>query len=205
MFPGINTIGLVVVRTEDGVDDVAEAAQKVLEFPAELCVPESLPGVCSWHGAPCTRRIDFALQSRVEVSGNRVLGGGNVLGLFGRLGERAGKVVVTRVRGWPLCPKCLVRRLVWFGAAQVLFWGGLLAVLAAVAARVVTGETAAVFGAALLGGFAAMLLAAVPFSMGGVPRVVRARTSEGGESVLVDRPHPAFAAEVSRGGGAGAP
>ncbi|PRW62495.1 hypothetical protein [Actinopolyspora mortivallis] len=183
------------------MDEASGTPEATVEFPAEACTPERLPGVCSRHGAPCTRRIDFALQSRVEVSGSRVLGGGNVLGLFGRFGERARRVAVVGVRGWPLCRRCRAMRLRWFGTAQVLFWGGLLAVLGGVLGRVVTGQTAAAFGVSLLGGFAAMLLAAVPFSLGGVPRVVRARAAGDGTRVLVDRPHPEFAARLSRWGG----
>lgn len=144
------------------------------------------------------RRVDFAVQSRVRVDGDRLLSS-SPLGVADRIGERARRVEVARARSWPLCRSCARRRSVLFGLAQVLFWGGLASTAAALLIRLIGGEQAAFLGVLLLGGFFAVLASVAPFVAGSLPRITRARTSDDGGCVIVENPHPTFAEQV-RGG-----
>ncbi|MBE9374501.1 hypothetical protein IQ251_08575 [Saccharopolyspora sp. HNM0983] len=167
-----------------------------VRIPAEsAAVAGNLPAACAAHGRPAVRSADFAVQSRAQVQGSRVLNA-NVLGMAARAGERARQVQVTRVRGWPLCRSCARRRSALLGLALLLLGGGLVSIAVALLIRVSTGEQSAVLGVPLLGGFAAVLAAVLPFSWGSLPRISRARTSADGRFVLVADPHPAFAAQV---------
>jgi hypothetical protein len=47
-----------------------------------------------------------------------------------------------------------------------------------------------------IGGIAMMLVSPVPFVLGSVARVIQARTSDDGASVVFDGPHPNFVAGV---------
>ncbi|GAA4889952.1 hypothetical protein [Saccharopolyspora cebuensis] len=174
-----------------------EPGRPEVRIPAALAgSPGGLPARCVRHGAQRARSVDFALQSKVEVQGSRLLSG-NLLGAAGRIGERARAVRVTQVRGWPLCRACARRRALLFGASLVAFWGGAVLLVGALVGRWVTGQPSGVLGAALVLGFFAMLAAAVPFALGSLPRVTRARTSADGSEVVISDPHPAFVAALA--------
>lgn len=128
-----------------------------------------LPTHCSRHGLPAVRQQDFVLQSKPRLGG-------------------------TDVRGWPLCGRCVRARVCWLAVASVLFFGG-LAVFAGslIAAAASDGPWLAGLAAA---GFVLMPLAAVPFALGSLPRLIRARTSSDGESVVISRPSRAFTAQL---------
>ncbi|GAA4613593.1 hypothetical protein GCM10023108_14780 [Saccharopolyspora hordei] len=157
--------------------------------------PGGLPQCCAAHGRVAVRQVDFALQSRVQVDGNRVLSS-SLLGVADRIGERARRVKVARVRGWPLCRGCARRRSVLFGLSQLLFWGGLASIAAALLVRLIGGVQATFLGVLAFGGFIVALASVVPFVAGSLPRITRARTSDDGGSVIVEDPHPAFVAQT---------
>lgn len=164
-----------------------------------VTTPGSLPDVCARHGRSTARRVDFALQSRTQISGSRALSG-NVLSMGNRLGQWAQQVRVTHVRGWPLCPTCTARRRVFFWCSFVMFWGGLTALAVSLVIRLVAGEpTSALLVPALLG-FGLPVLAVIPFVQGSLPRITLARTSSDGTAVVIDKPHPTFAAQLNTGG-----
>ncbi|GAA3365687.1 hypothetical protein GCM10020366_66580 [Saccharopolyspora gregorii] len=141
------------------------------------------------------RAVDFALQSRAEPGSGRLMSA-NPLGMAGRLGERAQRVRITRVRGWPLCRACAWRRTTGLVLANAMFWGGLAAIAGALVVRVSAGAQSSALGALLLVGFFAALASVLPFAFGSLARVSGARTSEDGAEVVVDDPHPEFAAAL---------
>ena len=158
----------------------------------------ALPSCCARHGRDAVRRKNFVLQSRAKPEGSRFMSA-NPLGMAGRLGEKARATRFVRVRGWPLCSVCVRKRLSLFSLTQVMFWSGLILVLAAVAGRIASGQPSALLGGLAGLGFVLLLGSAFFFYIGSVPRLVQARASEDGESVTIRRPHPNFAGEVAAG------
>ncbi|MGH3687025.1 MAG: hypothetical protein ACRDRU_22480 [Pseudonocardiaceae bacterium] len=166
-----------------------------LGVPANwMCVTTRLPAHCVRHGLPAARRVDLALQSRPQLA-NNLPTRGNVLGLGSRLGEWGQRVKVTRVRGWPLCSRCVTQRRTWIWPTWVLFWGGLALVVGAVTARIVAGP-APLLGIPLLGGCAMMLASVVPFTRASYLRITQAQTSVDGSQVIIANPHPRFVSEM---------
>lgn len=170
---------------------------QTLVLPVDVVrTPGALPPYCSRHGAPAARRVDFVLQSRVKVDGNRALSG-NVLSTTDRLAQRGAKVRVSDVRGWPLCGACVRVRTVGLALAVVLFWGGLLAFAGALIAGLVGDVPSALAVVAVLG-FVAMVVSPFALHLGALGRIVRARVSDDGQSVVVESPSAAFAAGSGR-------
>ncbi|SFB00959.1 hypothetical protein SAMN05216266_103252 [Amycolatopsis marina] len=171
----------------------------VYTLPAELVQqPGNLPAHCSRHGNEAVKRVDFALQSKVEIEGNRALSG-NVLSTTDRLGQRAKKVRVTNVKGWPLCRECVRFRAFWLTIALVMFAGGLLAFAGSLLVGIVADtSTVQAFAGVAIVGFVVMIASAFPFHRAGMARLVGAATSADGQSIVIVRPSPAFAAELPR-------
>ena len=175
-----------------------ERRQQVV-LSAELAgTAGALPSCCVRHGRHVVRRKDFVLQSRAKPAGSRFMSA-NALGMAGRLGEKARRTRFVRVRGWPLCAVCVRKRLSLFSLTQVMFWPALLLVLAAVVGRIVSGHPSALLGGFLGLSFVLLLGSAFVFYVGSVPRLVQARASDDGKSVIVSRPHPEFSDEVAAG------
>lgn len=177
---------------------------RVVTLTAELVgQPGSLPGHCTRHGRPAVRRANFALQSKVDIEGSRFrqvafLG---VIGMAARLGEYGTKVRITDVREWPLCQTCVRTRIFWLIVAGVMFYGGLLAFVGSIIVGIIAekGTVAPLAGVAMLG-FMLLPLAAFPFYVGSIPRLIGARTAPEGGSVLVVDPSDEFVAELPRAG-----
>lgn len=150
---------------------------------------------CARHGRTPAKRIGFALQSRPQLAGNRALTG-NAAATAGRLADHAGKVRVTRITDWPLCPRCLATRRLWMAVAVLCFWGGLALLIGAIIARVTADGPSAALGVPMFAGIALAIAAPAPFVLGSIPRIVNARTSDDGSAVVVRDPHPRFAAAV---------
>ncbi|MGH3905881.1 MAG: hypothetical protein ACRDTE_17130 [Pseudonocardiaceae bacterium] len=100
----------------------------------------------------------------------------------------------TRVRGWPLCGKCVSQRRTWIWPTWV-FWGGLALAIGTVVVSILTGP-AATLGIPMLGGFAMMLAAVVPFTRASYLRIIQAQTSVDGTQVIITNPHPHFVSEM---------
>lgn len=150
---------------------------------------------CARHGESPAKRIGFALQSRPKLAGNRALTG-NAAATAGRLADHASKVRVTRITGWPLCPRCVATRRRWLAVAAGCLWGGLALLAGAIVARVAAGGPSAALGIPMFAGIALVIGSPAPFVLGSVPRVINARTSDDGSAVVVRDPHPRFAAAV---------
>lgn len=148
---------------------------------------------CARHGRSPAKRLGFALQSRPRLDGNRALTG-NVAATAGRLGDHAGKVRVTRITDWPLCPSCLATRGIWLTVAAICFWGGLALLAGAIVARVAADGPSAALGVPMFTGIALAIVSPAPFVLGSIPRIINARTSDDGSAVVVRDPHPRFAA-----------
>ncbi|GAB1691690.1 hypothetical protein [Krasilnikovia sp. M28-CT-15] len=172
------------------------AAREDLVIPApRLAAVTGGLNHCVRHGEPAVKRVRFALQSRPQVTGNRA-NLGNVLATAGRVAEHAGAARVTRLTDWPLCRRCARTRGWGLGVASVMFFGGVLAVLAAFGIRATMDGPSLALAPLLLGGFVAVVAAPWPFVLGSIPRIIQARTSTDGGSVLITAAHPAFAAEI---------
>ncbi len=91
------------------------------------------------------------------------------------------------------------KRLSLFSLTQVLFWSALLLALATVVGRIASGQPSAWLGGLLGLGFVLLLGSAFVFYIGSVPRLVQARASDDGQSVIVSHPHPNFSDEVAAG------
>lgn len=168
-----------------------------LALSAEMVgTPASLPPYCVRHGRLAFRRRDFALQSRAQPQGSRFMSA-NALGIAGRLGEKARKMQVVDVRDWPLCDRCVWKRRILFTLTQIVFWLALVLILGAFMAAAIMNRQSAVLGGFAVLGFALLLSSAFVFSAASVPRLVQARASEDGTSVIIKRPHQEFVDAVS--------
>lgn len=158
----------------------------------------ALPSYCVRHGREAVRRKDFVLQSRAKPEGGRFMSV-NPLGMAGRLGEKTRKTRFVRVRRWPLCEGCARTRLTLFSLTQAMFWSALVLVIASLVGRVISGHPSTSLGA--LGGSGLVLLhgSVFVFYIGSLPRLVQARASDDGQSVIVSRPHPNFSDDVAAG------
>lgn len=171
------------------------ARRRVLLPVGQLAATPTRPDVCSRHGLPAVRHVDFLLQSRPQLSGNRFLSG-NVLGVAARLAEHGAKVQVATVTQWPLCRRCARTRRTWLSLAAILSASGCAALAAAVVARLVIGEPTAALALPFIGGLVMLLSTPAPFVLASLPRIVRARTSRDGASVELTDPHPEFVRQV---------
>lgn len=154
----------------------------------------TMPARCVRHGLPAVQTVDLALQSRPPLPDDLPTRG-NILGLGGRLGEWGQRVKVIRVRGWPLCSKCVTQRRAWIWPTRVMFWGGLALLIGAVVARILAGP-APLLGIPMLGGCALMLASVIPFTRASYLRITQAQTSADGSQVIITNPHPRFASEL---------
>lgn len=172
-----------------------EQRQEIVLSAETVGKPDGLPPYCVRHGRPVARRQEFALQSRAQPQGSRFMSA-NPLGMSGRLGEKARKVQIVGVRGWPLCDRCVRTRTALFMLTQTMFWFALVLVPGALIARLVTGHPSGVIGGVL--GLGCVLLFSSPFVFyaASLTRLVQARASEDGASVIVNRPHRNFSDAV---------
>ncbi|GAB3543779.1 hypothetical protein GCM10027444_02830 [Actinopolyspora lacussalsi] len=123
----------------------------------------------------------------------------NPLGVAGRLGEKTRKVQIVSVRDWPLCDRCARTRTALFVLTQLMFWSALLLVSGALVARLIIGHPSSVLGGALGLGFLLLFGSPFVFYAASLTRLVQARASEDGESVIVNQPHSNFSDAVVRG------
>lgn len=172
-----------------------EGEARDITLPVQIVgVPGNLPRYCTRHGRAASHRKDFALQSRVALRGNRLLSG-NVLSQAERLAQHGNKVKVADVKGWPLCARCVRTRAIWMTLASVLLFGGLLAFLGALVVGVFT-EGAPWLAAVAAMGFVVLPMSALPLSRGAMSRIIGARTSSDGTSVIVACPSAEFVADL---------
>ncbi len=158
--------------------------------------PANLPPYCVRHGRAVAQRRDFALQSRAQPQGSRFMSA-NALGVAGRLGEKARKVQTVGVRDWPLCGRCARTRKILFGLTQIMFWSALVLIPGMLIARFVIGHPNGVLGAFLGIGFLLLFSSPFVFYSASLTRLVQARASDDGTSVIINHPHQNFVDAVS--------
>ncbi len=124
----------------------------------------------------------------------------NLLGLAGRLGEKARKVQIVGVRDWPLCDRCVRTRAVLFVLTQIMFWSALVLIPGAFIAASTIGRQSAVLGGFAVLGFALLLSSAFVCYAASLPRLVQARASEDGASVIVNSARRNVSDAVAAGG-----
>ncbi|MHA6799343.1 hypothetical protein [Bounagaea algeriensis] len=124
----------------------------------------------------------------------------NPLGMAGRLGEKARKVQIVGVRDWPLCERCARTRTILFTLTQVMFWSALVLILGAFMAAAIINRQSAVLGGFAVLGFVLLFSSPFVFYSASLTRLVQARASEDGASVIVNRPHRNFSDAVAAGG-----
>jgi hypothetical protein len=162
----------------------------------ELVAVHACLSVCAKHGRTAVRRSRFVLQSRPALSRNAGFLRSNILSIVARLAEHAEKVRLTHFTAWPLCDVCVRHRRVWVTVAAVMFWGGLLAFVAAGVARLVIGHPSMALAPPTMGGLVSVFASVLPFVHGSMPRILGARTSVDGEAVEFSAPHPRFLEEL---------
>lgn len=87
----------------------------------------------------------------------------------------------------------------WLVVAGIMFYGGLLAFVGSIVVGLIAekGTVEPLAGVAIVG-FMFLPLAAFPFYVGSIPRIIGARTAPEGGSVLVENPSEEFVAELPR-------
>jgi len=173
-------------------------SQDAVDIPVDwLATRPHLPDRCVRHGLPAVQRVDFAVRSRPMISPRRkVLLPGYTS--VNRADEYLKKLTVTKVEGWPLCARCVRDRATGVAIAGVLFFGGLVAVVAAFIAGGVMAGTHLLLAIPILAGLAAILVSPLPLRHGSLARLTRAQTTDDGTAVRVSDPHPDFADRLPR-------
>ncbi|RZU52224.1 hypothetical protein EV385_4071 [Krasilnikovia cinnamomea] len=164
-----------------------------LDLPADwLATHPRLPEVCVQHGLAQAQRVDFVVKSRPKVSrARRLLVPGYTA--LDRAGEYLGHVKFVKVQDWPLCARCLRRRHIGLAVAAFLFFGGLVAMIAAGAAQASVEGGSKVLAIPFFLGFVAIVASPWPFSYAGLPKLTHTQAAPDGTAVRVTHPHPEFA------------
>lgn len=111
--------------------------------------------------------------------------------------ERAHKVRVTEVRGWPLCDVCARTRTLWLTVSSVMFFGGVLTFLGSLVIGMLAEKgTVQALAVVAMAGFMLIVLSAFPFARGGMARIIGASIAPEGDKVLVENPSRPFLAEL---------
>jgi hypothetical protein len=175
------------------------SAPTAVDIPSDWLSHEpELPVHCVQHGLPAVRRVTFAVRSNPEIGSRKKVFQPGYTSL-NRAEEYARQVKIVKVSGWPLCPQCVRRRIVGLSFAGVLFFGGLLAMIAGfVVGAVDDGSNPALLIPILLG-FAAVLVSPLPFRSASLPRIARAQVTADGSAVHVADPSPQFMEQLPRG------
>lgn len=166
-----------------------------IRLSAEALSAGRVPDHCSQHGLPAVRRKDFAIPSRPAITTSHW--SNLTKGMNARLWEWMQKVKHVRVRGWPLCQRCLNARMPWMPLAMLMFWGGAAWIVGLVVAGLATAVSEAFFSYTFFAAFGVMIGAVLPGVRGGYQRIIRAHASDDGTAVVVESPHPVFVAEAA--------
>jgi hypothetical protein len=160
-------------------------AQTTVDIPTEwLATEPTLPDRCVRHGLPAARRVTFAVRSNPTIGSRKKVFQPGYTSL-NRAEEYARQVKIAKVSGWPLCARCVRRRVLGLTAAAVLVFGGLGAMVAGfIIAAADDGPNAGML-APILGGFAAILLSPLPLRWGSIPRLTGTQLTSDGATVKV--------------------
>jgi hypothetical protein len=167
-----------------------------VDIPVDWLAQEPrLPGQCVLHGLPAARTVTFAVRSKPKIgSRKKVLLPGYTS--LNRADEYVRQVQVATVSGWPLCARCVRRRRLGLTHAEVLFFGGVLAmVIGFVVAAATAGPNTAMV-APILAGFAAILASPLPLRWASLPQLTRAELTPDGSAVHVTAPSAEFASNL---------
>jgi hypothetical protein len=160
-----------------------------------LTTEPALPDRCVRHGLPAVRRVTFAVKSNPNIgSRKKVLVPGYTS--VDRAAEYLRQVKIVKAAGWPLCARCVRRRVIGLTAAGVLLVGGLAALVGAFVVGAVGDPPVPVLMLLFFGGFAAILLSVLPFQRVSLGRLSQAHVTTDGAAVHVSNPSLEFAAEL---------
>jgi hypothetical protein len=171
-------------------------SQTAVDIPVDwLATQPQLPDRCARHGLPAVKRVDFAVKSRPKVSPkSKVLLPGYTS--LNRADEYLKQLTITKVEGWPMCARCVRERTVGLVLAGVLFFGGLVAMVAAFVAGAVMTGTRPLLAVPILAGLALVLVSPLALRHGSLPWLTQTQTTDDGTAVRVIDPHPQFTAEL---------
>jgi hypothetical protein len=174
------------------------SAPTTVDIPVEWLAQEPpLPDRCAAHGLPAVRRVTFAVRSNPKIGSRAKVFQPGYTSL-NRAEEYAKQVKIVKVSGWPLCAKCARRRTLGLTLAGLLFFGGLVAMIAGfVVAAVDDGPNKAPM-IPILVGFAAILLSPLPFRSASLPKIAQAEVTADGTSIHVAGPSAAFIDQLPR-------
>jgi hypothetical protein len=170
-----------------------------VQIPADqLAAGWPLPDCCARHGLPAIRRVDFVVKSRPKVRsvGRLALPGYTTVD---RAEEYLTKVRFISVKGWPLCKRCLRRRTAGLSLATLLFFGGIVTMIASVALTLSHSPANRALAIPFMLGFAAIVAAPWPFSWGGLPKITQTQATPDGSAVVVENPDGMFREQISHG------
>jgi hypothetical protein len=178
--------------------EVRVSAPTTVDIPAEWLAQEpQLPDRCAAHGLPAVRRVTFAVRSNPKIGSRAKVFQPGYTSL-NRAEEYAKQVKIVKMSGWPLCAKCVRRRTVRLILTGLLFFGGLLAMIAGfVVAAVDEGPNKAPIVPILLG-LAAILVSPLPFRSASLPKLAHAEVTPEGSAVRVVDADTAFAEQLPR-------
>jgi hypothetical protein len=160
-----------------------------------LAAEQMLPEHCVRHGLPAVRRVTFAVKSNPKIGSRKkalVPGYTSV----DRAAEYLQQVKIVKATAWPLCARCVRRRIVGLTLASVLLLGGLVALVSAFVVGAVGDPAVPVLMLLFFGGFAAMLLSVLPFQRVSLGRLSQAHVTDDGAAVQLTNPSREFIAEL---------
>jgi hypothetical protein len=160
-----------------------------------LAAEPMLPEHCVRHGLSAVRRVSFAVKSNPKIgSRKKVLLPGYTS--VDRAAEYLQQVKIVKATGWPLCARCVRRRIIGLVLAGALVLGGLVALASAFAVGAVGDPAAPVLMLLFFGGFAAMLLSVLPFQRVSLGRLAQAHVTDDGAAVQVTGASREFTADL---------
>ncbi|MGX6601767.1 hypothetical protein ACWKSP_06470 [Micromonosporaceae bacterium Da 78-11] len=183
-------------RSGDAISGGPVPAETTVDISTRWLEQEpALPEHCVLHGLPAARKVTFALRSDPKMgSRKKVLVPGYTS--VNRAAEYLNQVKIVKAPGWPFCRQCLRRRTTGLALAGVLLAGGFLALVGAFVAGAVGDPPVGVLMLLFFAGFAAMLLAVVPFQRVSLGRLSHAEVTDDGTAVYVTDPSAAFTADL---------
>jgi hypothetical protein len=182
--------------------EVCVPTPTTVDIPAGWLAQEPpLPDHCVRHGRPAARRVTFAVRSDPKIGSRKKVFQPGYTSL-NRAEEYAQQVKIVKVSGWPLCESCVRRRTLGLAGTGVLFFGGLLAMIAGFIIGALDDGTNRALLIPILLGFAAMLLSPLPLRSASLPRITQTQVSADGAAVRVTDASAEFAQQMRSAGAA---
>lgn len=172
--------------------------QNVKVRSAVLAEGVQRPRSCVRHGQPVVGGTDVDLLSRPKHDMTPTYGG--VFAIAVRTADHLKQIKQVPVHGWPFCVRCARRRRRLRRTAQVLFFGGIAMILAAVVASQLLNEREPLLIIPILFGIGAAIASGFVFGQSSWSHIAGAVVSNDGQWVTFTNAHPQFAAEMRSAG-----